>query len=121
MVSIDKIKRGLSDYIDTELLPKTEGAESWIIGVAATLIISELDGVILSLNGNKLIEALHLIDKDGNVDIEKLYPIIRNQARRTGPVKMDVPLIGTITLSESDIEQIYRKIMTPEEVAPYAM
>ena len=111
MVHIDKVKRGLADFIEAELLPKMEAADSWLIGVAATLLISELDGVMKSLNENKLIRAMHIIHDDGSVNIEKLYPVAMEHIRRTGHLKMDFPLVGAITLDEHDLEHLYRRIM----------
>lgn len=112
MVHIDKVKHGLAKYIEVEMLPKTQGAESWLIGVVSALLIEQLGEILTSLNENSIVKAMHIMDDKCNVNIEKIYPLAIAQSRRTGPIKMDIPLIGTITLAEADIEHIYQRIIS---------
>ena len=55
-----------------------------------------------------MIDALDIIDGE-NVDVDRLYAILRKQAQR-GPATEKIPFIGPITFSISDVDALYRHI-----------
>ena len=112
MVHIDKVKHGLARYIEVEMLPKMHGADAWLTGIVSALLIEHLGEIMKEWHNNSIVKAMHIMDENGNVNLEKIYPLALAQSRRTGPIKMELPLIGTITLAEADIEHIYQRIMS---------
>lgn len=110
MVSIDRIQTGIARYLDTEMLPKMSGANKWIAGAAASAYIAEAPALLRKLNDNKAIAALNLIDAAGNVDVEKIYQHLKPAAAKC-PAVVTLPIVGTLTFTEQDVDSLYSHIM----------
>lgn len=111
-VSIDKIERGIANYLDAELMPQLQnnGIEKVIIGTAASLFIRKSGTIIEGYKDNKLVKMLGIIDGSGNVDIETLVEELKNNISKEG-VSIDVPIIGTLTFHKEDIDKLCDYIM----------
>lgn len=111
MVSISKIKAGAARYVDDEITSKLSGWQRWVVGAGAAMALENLDGLIDPIKTHPAAKALHVMDDSGNVDVEKLYPYLKEQAKK-GPVTFAVPIIGALTLNESDVDKLYTYIMS---------
>ena len=49
---------------------------------------------------------LGIINEENKIDIEKIYKEFKNQAKK-GSISFEVPLVGTLTLNEQDVDKIY--------------
>lgn len=58
------------------------------------------------LTSNPVLRAVVAIDKEGNVDVEKLISRARKALERKGKVNVDVPCYGAICFTPADIEEI---------------
>jgi hypothetical protein len=58
----------------------------------------------------KALEPLCLVDELNNIDVEKIYTHIRPAAEKC-PAPIDIPVLGTLTLSVSDVDKLYNYIM----------
>jgi len=104
MVTLERIKNGISAYCDAELLPKLPSGKAVLVGTILVLYLNQLDTMI-----DKIPESLHI--KNGkNIDIDAIKNAIKSQMRTD--VAFDIPLIGTITIDQSEIDKIYRYIMS---------
>ena len=111
MVSIEKIQRGAARYIDTELLPKVDGRDKWILSAAATLSLAKLPAIIQTLNSKDAIKALGLISADGmSIDLDAIVASVKPAARQA-PAVFSIPFGGSIAFTEADIESLYKIIM----------
>lgn len=112
MVSIDKIEQGLANYLDGELMPQLQnnGIEKILIGTAASLMIRKSGAIIDGYKDNKLVKMLGLMDENGNVDVEILTEELKNNMPKEG-IKIDVPVVGTLTFRKDDIDKLYDYIM----------
>lgn len=106
MVLINQAKDGVISYVMTEIVPHIEGWKKWAAGAAVTLIVNKADAY-LELPA---IKALGIVN-DGMIDIDNLRKVFKEQAERTGPVSIDIPMLGVIKLNANDIDIIYQHIM----------
>lgn len=108
MVSVNKIERGVAKYVDTEIMPHLDanGVEKVVIGTAVSLLIRRSGAIIGEYKNNKLVKMLGVIDNDGNIDIDMLSEELKKNVSKEG-IKVDVPIIGTMTFHKSDIDKLY--------------
>lgn len=108
MVSIDKIKRGLANYADAEIISKIPGGglKKLLIGTGLSLYISNLERVILENKDNIFITGLGVMHPDGNIEIEKLAEAIKSRMPDEG-VQVNIELLGLeMKLNRSDVDVI---------------
>ncbi len=109
MVSIDRVQRGVSRYLDTELVGKMDGLNKWLFAAAASAYIGSAPTLLDKLRSNKLLAPLNLVNEAGEVDVEKIYAHLKPAAAKC-PAPITLP-VGTITLTEADVDAIYNYIM----------
>lgn len=111
MVTVDKIQRGVSRYLDEQLMPHLTGKDRWIMTGVATLALQRLPQIIQSYATNPGMQMLGLIAPDGTVDIESLITSVKPAARTT-PADIPIPLTGgSVTVTEQDLDTILRYIL----------
>ena len=111
MVSVDKIQRGAARYVDTEILPKVEGKDKWIITSALTLYLAKLPALIQTLKDKDAVKILGIISEDGqSVDIDTLINSVKPAAQQT-PAAFKIPFGGTLNLTASDLDSLRNYIM----------
>ena len=111
MVNLDQIKRGLSRYIDSEIIPKLQvgSVKKVIVGTAAALMLQNLDKSLKSLSGHPLVGALGIVDESGLIDADKLIEAAKKNIDDCGfTVKLDVlgMHLGEMTFKRSDLDQL---------------
>lgn len=112
MVSIDKIEEGVAKYLDAELMPQFQnnGLEKVLVGTAASLLIRKTGTIVSSYKDNKLVKMLGIMDESGNVDVDILAEELKNNISKEG-IKVDIPVIGTMTFHKEDIDTLYEYIV----------
>ena len=110
MVSMDKVKRGIARYLDQEFTAKMNGWQKWVFGTVSAMYIENSAQVIQKVQNHPAAKALNLFDESGNVAVDRVYQHLRMQAQK-GPITVEIPLIGAVTLNESDVEKLYNCIM----------
>lgn len=111
MATMTQIQTGLAKYIDTEIVASMPGWQKWVFGAAAAIAVDNLPHTINRWKDHELVKMLGVIDKDGNIDLPKVYQGIKRQSVK-GPVSFAVPGMGTLTLHDSDVDKIYSLINT---------
>jgi len=110
MVSLNKIKAGTARYLDEEFTAKLTGWQKWVFGAGAAMYLENLTGIMERVRGIEAVRVLNLVDDAGNVDIERMYLHLKAQSQK-GSVTFDIPMIGTVTLKEADVDRLYTCIM----------
>ena len=108
MVTTDKIKRGVVNYADAEILSKIpdNGFKKVLIGAGLSLYINNLEKIIMSQKDNALIAALGVIHPDGTIDIDRVAEAVKTNIPAQG-ARINVDLLGlNMTLHQSDIDNI---------------
>lgn len=110
MVSIERVQAGVARYLDTEIISKMSGVNKWLVAAAASAYVSDAPELLRKLNEKKAFAALNLIDEAGNVDVEKIYQSLKPAAAKC-PAPITLPIIGTLTFTEQDVDSLYTYIM----------
>lgn len=111
MVTVDKIQRGVSRYLDEQLMPHLTGLKKWIIGGVATLYIANLNNIISGLASKPIYAYSGIFGENGTVNIEALINSIRPIAKTTSA---DIPIpfsAESVTVTEQDLDMILRYIL----------
>lgn len=106
MVTKEQFKSGLGTYVERELVPKVGGIKKWMLLAGAMELIASADSYLDKMNGTSYIQ------KDGMIDIDKLYKDMHRIAESTGPVTEHIPIIGDVTFDSKDIDSVYRCILS---------
>lgn len=111
MTPFTQLQKGVAAYLDAEVMPHID-ASSWqkvAIGTAMSLAIHRADRYIPILQENSFVKNLGLIDENGAVDVAALVPEIKKNLPKEG-MKIDLPMVGSITLHEADVDKLYKYI-----------
>lgn len=108
MATINQVRRGIEKYMDAEILPKLPKAKAFGMGVYAELLLSQTESQLQKYLELPAVKVLGIVDESGNIDIEKL----RDVAHKKMPdnIQLDLPLIGTFTFGNADIDMLYQHI-----------
>lgn len=109
MATIAQIQRGVAQYIDTELLPKMEGKDKWIMSALGTLYLAKLPALVQTLAQKEAVKILGIVGADGSVDVDALIDSVRPAARQSS-ASFSIPFGGTIKLTEADLDTVRKYI-----------
>ena len=109
MYSYNVVLNGIAKYVDNEIISKINGWQKWVVGAGTGIILSNSTNFYNNLTENNFIKMLDIIDKDGKIDVDKIYGEIKKQAKKSS-VTFNAPIIGMITLNEKDVDKIYEYI-----------
>lgn len=110
MVTMEKVKNGLIQYIQAELMPKLDGIKKIGLGLYAGMAADNAVKLATQYKDHPAVAVLEVVDKEGNVDIDKLYnsviPMFQDGKKET----IRLPLIGEFRIDRSDIDKLYNFI-----------
>lgn len=111
MVTITNIEQGVAAYLDSELMPKLPetGLEKVLMGTAISLVIRRAGTIVEGYKNNKAVQMLGIMDAEGNVDVDILAEELKKNLPESG-VKVEVPMIGSLTFHKADIDKLYSYI-----------
>ena len=110
MVSIDQVQRGAARFVEQEMLPKMQGKDKWIVTGIVTIFLSKLPSLLHTAQEKEIIKMLNLVSEDGRVDIESIIEALRPAMRAT-PATIDIPMGGTVKITEADVDMLYQYII----------
>lgn len=82
MTDIERIKSGIMEYANTDVIPKLPVKKQFIAGLAVGLATSRADMILENLSHNQAVQAMGLID-GRTVDVEAIYNAAKEQIHRT--------------------------------------
>lgn len=106
MVTVEQIKAGLGDYLQTKMMPRLDSKRQFVMGMAYGLCMGRLDAVIAEAGKNQIVKAMGLIDESGRVDIDALYNAAIAQMQAQQRLQIDIPLMGAFTFDEADLREL---------------
>lgn len=109
MIELNQLINGLKNYLEAEFLPKVTGIEKWLIGASLSMLLDKGTEVFNELKQNPFIKTMEIIDSNDQIDIDRLYSALIEQARKSA-VTFKMPLVGSVTLKSEDLEKIYSEI-----------
>lgn len=110
MVNFSQVQTGLSKYVDHEIIGKISGWQKWVIGTFVGIALSKSTEVFNQLKQNQFVKMMGIIDADDHIDLDLLYREVKKQAEESGAITFDVPMMGALTLNETDVDKLYEYI-----------
>lgn len=108
-VNIGQIQRGAAEYVDQEIISKITDWRKWVIGAGFSLYLSKSTDIFNALKTMPAIKQLGIIDENDMIDLDLLYNEMKKQAAK-GPVTFDIPMIGAMTMNDTDVDKLYAAI-----------
>lgn len=107
-VTVQQIMTGIGNYFDNEIAQQMQGIQKWIARAAVTTAAAKAPEIIEPYK--PYMQKANIMTENGMIDADRLRDLFLEQARATGPVRQNFPLIGPVTFTEHDIESLYRHI-----------
>lgn len=104
-----KVVDGLTRYIDREIVPLMNDNQQTGYVIICEMLNDE-SYVLDKLKSNAIIRGMLSIDKDGNINVDRLHTLLKASIKRKEKFVLDVPFFGKFTLTESDIDSIFTTI-----------
>lgn len=110
MIHYSKVFAGVERYIRNDILAQLNGKPSkWLCGTIVALAMLEMDNIYRwAVECLPIARVAGVIDGD-NVNVDKIYPLLLNEARQ-GSATVVLKVIPPLTLTEKDVESLYRYI-----------
>lgn len=110
MKNLNSVITGLKKYLDAEMLSKIQGLNKWLVGASLSMALENGTNIFNQLKENKIVKAMDVINTDDEIDVEKLYKHLSEQAKKSA-VTFNLPFIGAVTVKSSDLDKLYQLIM----------
>lgn len=109
MYNCEQIIRGLTKFIDVEIVPKMSGLQKWAFGTMCGIALKQGKELLDEYKDHDILKKLNVVE-DGMINVDLIYDELKNQARESS-IDIDVPMIGRIKLNHSDVDALYRYIV----------
>jgi hypothetical protein len=110
MVTTQQVIKGVLEYADKNVMPKLEEGKQFLAGMVLGVVGNKADGMIRALAQQPMIAALDIAKPNGEVDLDTLYAAAVAQIDKQHALPVDVPIIGRLTFSRSDLDELYHVI-----------
>lgn len=109
MYNYEQVLRGLTKFIDVELVPKMSGLQKWAFGTACGIALKQGKEMFMQYKDHDLLKTLKVVDGD-MINVDLIYDELKEQARESA-IDIDVPMIGRIKLNHKDVDALYQYIL----------
>lgn len=106
MVTLNQVLKGLSVFLEKEIVDKIDGLMKWGVGAAIAMYMENGVNIFNSLKANQWVKMMDAIDSEDNIDIDKIYKAVLPEAKKNA-ITFKLPVLGVITLTANDVEKLY--------------
>lgn len=110
MVTMQQFQNGVARYIDADILPHLSGVKRLAMGMYAGLAANNVGELLAQYKDHPAVSVLKVMDKDGNVDIDRLYSAAAPMFANGEKFAINIPMIGEMTVDKTDLEKLYQYI-----------
>lgn len=111
MVTINQVQRGMTMFLDRDIIPHLTGMERVVVGGGGALLASKLPAVMERLSKHPLLGALGVYNtNDGLVDIDSIYQAIAPYIGSES-LALTIPWVNvTLKMSQREITALFNYI-----------
>ena len=109
-MEISKVLDATFEYLEENMVPGMNDLQEIAFFAVKESVMEESQTIMEAVIKNPLYRAIVAIDKNGDVNTERLCNRVRKVIERKGVVELDVPLYGKIGFTPEDIDGIEKKI-----------
>ena len=110
MVTLTQFQSGVMRYIDNDVLPHLTGFRRVGLGIYAGLAANNVGDLLLKYKDHPAVEVLNVVDKDGSIDVDRLYSVAAPMFANGERYSVNIPMIGEMTVDRTDLEKLYQYI-----------
>ena len=107
----EQVLNGLISYADHEIIDKLPTTGKWVVGTAIGMMSNKAEMFVDNLKSNAIVQMLGIVDEDGMIDADALISSMKSSADKYGKISVDVPLIGRLSFSSSDVDSLRNYIV----------
>ena len=109
-----KVITTLFGYLEKNMVPGMSGLQEVAFYAIRETVCEEMGHILETAKNKPLVRAFVALDKDGNVDVEKLANRLRKGIECKGSLSVDIPLYGSVRFVPEDIDNILRELKEAE-------
>lgn len=111
MVKIEQVQRGLTRFVDAEIVPSLSIMEKVVVGGGMGVVSAKLPNIVSRYADHKIVTALGLYDREnGAIDLDSVYNAVKPYIG-PDPIPVTVPGVGlTLKLTQKDVDTLYKYI-----------
>ena len=116
-VNMQQIETGVANYLDNELLTQWEKT-AWqkvVVGIGVSLGIKRYSALAATYLQNPMFKEVGVVDDNGDVDIDLLREVVKENIDNEGFKIDNIPIIGTLMIKKSDVDSLYDYITAPRK------
>lgn len=111
MMHYSQVLNGIAAFVDCDMIAKLNGsAKAWAVGATVAIAVKKAPAVLERLRAMPMVSALGLIDGE-MIDVDTIYAALKDAASKAPTATIEIPLIGSVTYSATDIDALYRCIV----------
>lgn len=103
-VKFETVVDGINKYLDREIYKNLNDLQEFVARLAVGRINQNAEAIKMALMNNGFAKTMCLVDSEGMVEIDALLHEVRKEVERKGHIQVDVPMIGKITFTPSDVD-----------------
>lgn len=112
MYEYNKVINAIAKFVDDDILTSVNGWQKWLLGSGIGLVLSDTEDMFNQIKDNDFVKMLKIVDND-KINVDKIYKELKKQAKKS-PISINIPMIGTLKLDESDVDKLYETIKREE-------
>lgn len=109
--TVERVMQGIINYADAEVMGKLPTSGKWVMGTVIGMASNKARNVVDSLKENPIVSMLGIVDEDDMIDVEEFLSALHSSADKYGNLILDVPLVGRMTFTSSDVDHLRNYIV----------
>ena len=105
-----KVLDAVFEYLEENMVPGMNDLQEIAFYTLKETVSDEAETLLETITKNPLSRAIASVDKDGNVNADRLLNRVRKVFERKGVVEIKVPLYGNLKFTPEDIDNIAKKL-----------
>jgi hypothetical protein len=107
---ITTIIQGIIRYVDRSILPSMNSLQEVGYLTLCELALQNPSVILDAISKNFIARTYLGADRDGNIDIDRLYSALEHVMQKKGAISFDIPLYGAFKLNADDLRALYNTI-----------
>ena len=118
-VKFENVLDGINKFINKEIYCNLNPAQEFLARVIVGRINQNSSVIKNNLMNNGFLKTLAVVDSDGMVEIDDIIQSVKQEIERQEHLKIEIPLIGTITFKPEDADTLYNEIVRRDSYENY--
>lgn len=110
-MQIDRVINGILKYMEQEVYPGLSDWQEILARMAVARVTADRGKLKNTIKSNSFVTALNIVNESGEVDVNGIMADLKSQVAAKGKIEIHIPLFGTFSFCNADIDKLHRMIM----------